>query len=336
MFMVYWSAEEKSILMYLHHLCPLSELNSVAICFCYENLFAWILCRTSVNSTKSVQIFTLSILWIKALCKYWPWFKNVSALGMMELSSGLTCQQKSAGSHMKLGKENAAAAPVPSLLPAYLSQTAAFSQPRLPCLCATAPQLPLTHTPRSASHSSMGSGQTAFWNPARWWKRDSNICRLLDTLWANPDRKVKQSRFHSLVLFADMLIPLNSLSLPEMILRKYLKCISRRFQIRHQRKRLAASLHLISNWELCSSGLCTGWHCSLRKRANMARAFFQIHCENPPCCRAGSVWKQQWQSTLPAAPSEVHVPRCPVSADVLLSFWAENVTFLLRKAFRSC
>lgn len=37
-----------------------------------------------------------------------------------------------------------------------------------------------------------------------------------------------------------------SLSLPEMILRKYLKCISWRFQIRHQRKSLAASLHLIT------------------------------------------------------------------------------------------
>lgn len=70
----------------------------------------------------------------------------------MKLSSGLTCQQKSAGSHVKLGEENAAAAPVPSLLSACLSQTAAFSQPRLPCLSATAPQLPLTHLGQPATH----------------------------------------------------------------------------------------------------------------------------------------------------------------------------------------
>lgn len=147
--MVYWSSEEKSILMYLHHL---SELNSVSICFCYENLFTWILCHASANSTKKVQIFMLPILWIKSLCKYWPWFKNVSALETMELSSGLTCQQRSAGSHMKLGEENAAAAPVPSLLPACLSQTAAFSQLRLPGLSATAPLSPLTHLDQPATH----------------------------------------------------------------------------------------------------------------------------------------------------------------------------------------
>lgn len=77
----------------------------------------------------------------------------------MELSSGLTCQQKSAGSHVKLGEENVklgeentAAALVPSLFPACLSQTSAFSQLRLPFLTATALQLPLTHLDQAATH----------------------------------------------------------------------------------------------------------------------------------------------------------------------------------------
>lgn len=281
----------------------------------------------------------LPILWIKALCKYWPWFKNVSALETMELSLGLTCQQKSAGSHVKLGKENAAATPVPSLLPACLSQTA-FSQLRLPCLSATAPQLPLTRLGQPATHH------------GEWTKSHLKPCSLIEEgqqpmqiAWHNVSKsraKGKASQvpcIGTVCRHADSHSFEQSLFLPEIILRKYLNCISWIFHLRHQRKRLAASLHLISNWELCSSGLCTGWHCSLRKRANMARAFFffffQIRSGNPACCRDGSVQKQQRQSTLPAAPSEVHVPRCPVFTDVLLSFWAENVTFLLRKAFRS-
>lgn len=135
--------------MFLHHL---SELNSVGICFCCENLFTWILGHTSANSTKSVQIFILPILWIKPLSKYWPWFKNASALETMELTSGLTCQQKSAGSHVKLGEESAAATLVLSLLPSCLSQTATFNQLRVPCLSATAPQLSLTHLAQPATH----------------------------------------------------------------------------------------------------------------------------------------------------------------------------------------
>lgn len=107
----------------------------------------------------------LYLLWIKALGKYWPWFKNVSALETMELSAGLTCQQKSVGSRVKPGEEITAAAPMPSLLPACLSQTTSFGQPRLPCLAAASPQLPLTRTSRLASHSSMLKGQMAFWNP---------------------------------------------------------------------------------------------------------------------------------------------------------------------------
>lgn len=63
----------------------------------------------------------LSITQIEALRKCWAWFKNISALETMELSAGLICQQKSAGSHMKPGKEITAVAHVPSLLPACLS-----------------------------------------------------------------------------------------------------------------------------------------------------------------------------------------------------------------------
>lgn len=159
----------------------------------------------------------------------------------------------------------------PCSLPAS-PRPAAFSQLRL-LAC-----LPLLHSYHFHTWVSqplvMGSGQEATWNPAHWQKRDSSLCRLRDTTWANPDRKVKQIRFYVLILFADSHSFELSLSLPEMILRKYLNCISWRFHIWHQRKRLAASLCLISNWELCSSGLCTGWQCSPRKRANMARAFF--------------------------------------------------------------
>lgn len=164
MFMAYWS-EEKSILMCLYRFCPLCELNSMCIHFCYGNTFSCVLYCISVNSSKSVQILMLYILCIKALGKYWPWFKNVSALETMELSAGLTCQQKSVGSRVKPGEEITAAAPVPSLLPACLSQTTSFGQPRLPCLAAASPQLPLTRTSRLASHSSMLKGQMAFWNP---------------------------------------------------------------------------------------------------------------------------------------------------------------------------
>lgn len=39
----------------------------------------------------------------------------------MALTSGLTCQQKSAGSHVKLGEKSAAATPVLSLLPPILA-----------------------------------------------------------------------------------------------------------------------------------------------------------------------------------------------------------------------
>lgn len=148
--------------MYLHQFCQLCELNSVGIYFCYGSMFSWILYCISVNSSISVQILMLSIiLWIKALCKYRPWFKNVSALETMELSAGLACQQKSAGLHMKPSEEISAAAPVPSLLPACLSRTTSFSQPRLPCLVAASPQLPLARS-RLASHSAMLKGQTAF------------------------------------------------------------------------------------------------------------------------------------------------------------------------------
>lgn len=77
---------------------------------------------------------------------------------MMELSAGLTCSQKSAGSHMKPCEEITAVAPMPSLLPACLSQTTSPSQPRLPCLAATSPQLPLTHTSRVASHAKRTTG----------------------------------------------------------------------------------------------------------------------------------------------------------------------------------
>lgn len=306
--------------------------------FCYEKLFAWILCHTSVNSTKSVLISTLPILWIKALCKYWPWFKKVSALETMELSSGLTCQQKSAGSPVKLGRENAAVAPVPSLLPACLSQTAAFSQPRLPGLSATAPRFPLTHLGQPATRPWGADKQ-----PLKTLLTDRRgttthaVTAYLQLTWHSVNKPREKGKAGKVLCIGTVCRHAEShsfersLSLPEMILRKYLKCISWLFQIRHQRKRLAASLHLISKWELCASGLCTGWHYSLRKRANTARAFFRMCCENPARCRDGSVQKQSWQSTLPAAPSEVYMSRCPVSTDGLFSFWAENVTFCWKR-----
>lgn len=89
-----------------------------------------------------------------------------SALEMMELSAGLTCQQKSAGLQMKHGKEITAAAPVPSLLlAASPREETSFSYLRLPCLSAPSPQLPLTHTSRTASRPLALKGHVAFWNP---------------------------------------------------------------------------------------------------------------------------------------------------------------------------
>lgn len=74
-----------------------------------------------------------------------------SALGMKELSAGLACQQQSAGSQMKHGKEITAAAPAPSLLPAASPrEETSFSYLRLPCWSAPAPQLPLTHLEQPA------------------------------------------------------------------------------------------------------------------------------------------------------------------------------------------
>lgn len=46
-----------------------------------------------------------------------------SAVEMMGLSAGLTCQQKSAVSQVKPAKEITALVPVPSLLPGCFSQT---------------------------------------------------------------------------------------------------------------------------------------------------------------------------------------------------------------------
>lgn len=91
----------------------------MGINLCYEIYFLEYF--VSINSSKSLQSLNVIHSMDESTVSTDPDLR--SAIEMMALSAGLTCQQKSAVSQMKPAKEIAAAVRVPSLLPGCFSQT---------------------------------------------------------------------------------------------------------------------------------------------------------------------------------------------------------------------
>ena len=93
-----------------------------------------------------------------------------------------------------------------------------------------------------------------------------------------------------------------SISPPEMILRKYLKYL---LKISYETPEEKIGCKSASNKQLRIVFIWTAHKLALQpqEKGRCGQCFFQMHCEQPTSCMAGSVQKQQWQLKSPGAPS---------------------------------